>query len=102
MKLAASPKPEAETPPPDAPETPVEIARPVDVHGIALTAIAVIAVIMLLQYAQSVIIPIVLGILISYALDPPVDRLSKLRVPRDRKSTRLNSRELGISYVVFC
>src|SRR5262245_59318007 len=83
MKLVANPPREAETtPPPDAGGAPVEVKAPVDVRNLALTVIAGIAAIMLLQYAQSVIIPVVLGILISYALDPPVDRLAKLRVPR--------------------
>ena len=81
MKLATARPPEEETSgAPDA--STVEIAAPVDVRSIAITVIAVIACVLVLQYAQSVIIPVVLGVLISYALDPPVDRLSKLRVPR--------------------
>jgi predicted PurR-regulated permease PerM len=66
----------------DVADVPVEVRAPVDVRNLALTAVAVIAGMMLLQYAQSVIIPIVLSILISYALDPPVERLSQLRMPR--------------------
>jgi predicted PurR-regulated permease PerM len=57
-------------------------ASPVDVRSAALTVLAVIAVVMLLQYAQSMIIPIVLGLLISYALDPAVDWMENKRVPR--------------------
>src|SRR5262245_53543020 len=83
MKLVANPPREVETtPPPEADAAPVEVKAPVDVRNLALTVVAIIAGIMLLQYAQSVIIPVVLGILISYALDPPVDRLAKLHVPR--------------------
>src|SRR5262245_1902338 len=83
MKLVANPPRDVETtPPPDAAAAPVEVKAPVDVRNLALTVVAIIAGITLLQYAQSVIIPVVLGILISYALDPPVDRLSKLHVPR--------------------
>src|SRR6266702_7380098 len=33
--------------------------------------------------------------------DPPLPRLSRLR-PGDRKSTRLNSSHVAISYAVFC
>jgi predicted PurR-regulated permease PerM len=55
---------------------------PIDIRNAALTVLAVIAVILLLQYAQSVFIPLVLGLLISYALDPAVTRLERLRVPR--------------------
>ena len=35
-----------------------------------------------LQYAQAMLIPIVLGVLISYALEPPVAGLTRLRIPR--------------------
>jgi predicted PurR-regulated permease PerM len=55
---------------------------PVDMRNAALTVIAVMAAVLLLQYAQSVFIPLVLGLLISYALDPAVTKLEKLRMPR--------------------
>lgn len=55
---------------------------PVDMRNAAVTVLAVIAVLLMLQYAQSVFIPLVLGLLISYALGPVVTRLQKLRVPR--------------------
>jgi len=48
----------------------------------SLVTLAVAAIIILLQYAQSVFIPIVLGILISYVLDPLVDGLERVRLPR--------------------
>ena len=38
---------------------------PVDVRSVSMTVIAAIGVVLMLQYAQSVIIPIVLGILMS-------------------------------------
>ena len=80
-KEAATPEPAAVLQPatPDAgPLVPV----PVDMRNAALTVLAVIAVLLVLQYAQSVFIPLVLGLLISYALDPVVTRLQKMRVPR--------------------
>jgi len=58
------------------------IPVPIDVRSVALTIIAVLALILVLQYAQAMIIPIVLGILISYALGPVVTRLTAWRVPR--------------------
>jgi len=61
---------------------PVTTAGPIDVRSAALTVLAVLATILVLQYAQAMIIPIVLGILISYALEPIVARLTKWRVPR--------------------
>lgn len=55
---------------------------PVNMRNAAITVLAAIAVLLLLQYAQSVFIPLVLGLLISYALDPVVTRLERIRVPR--------------------
>ncbi|MEQ1727485.1 MAG: AI-2E family transporter [Vicinamibacterales bacterium] len=55
---------------------------PVDMRNAALTVLAVIAVLLVLHYAQPVFIPLVLGLLISYALGPVVTRLQKFRVPR--------------------
>jgi len=55
---------------------------PVDIRSAALTVLAVLATILVLQYAQAMIIPIVLGLLISYALEPIVARLTRWRVPR--------------------
>src|SRR6478672_507267 len=60
----------------------VTTAGPIDVRSAALTVLAVLATILVLQYAQAMIIPVVLGILISYALEPIVARLTKWRVPR--------------------
>ena len=59
-------------------------APPVDVsvRSIALTIIAVTAAMYLLYWAQEVFIPIVLSVLISYALEPPVLWLIRLKVPR--------------------
>lgn len=61
---------------------PAALPMPVDVRSAALTLLAVLAVVFALQYAQSLVIPIVLGLLISYALDPPVSALARWRVPR--------------------
>jgi predicted PurR-regulated permease PerM len=61
---------------------PLVIRMPVDIRSAALTVIAGIALVLFLQYAQAVLIPVVLGTLIFYALDPIVDRAQKLRVPR--------------------
>jgi predicted PurR-regulated permease PerM len=74
-------KPEARSASEAEPE-PVTTAGPIDVRSAALTVLAVLATILVLQYAQAMIIPIVLGILISYALEPIVARLTKWRVPR--------------------
>jgi predicted PurR-regulated permease PerM len=61
-----------------------ERTTPVDVsaRGIALTVIAAAAAMYLLWWAQEVFIPIVLSVLISYALEPAVLWLARLRLPR--------------------
>ena len=78
---------EAERPPDPPVEQPADgsallVPVPVDMRNAALTLLAVIACVLMLQYAQTVFIPLVLGLLISYALDPAVTRLEKIRVPR--------------------
>jgi predicted PurR-regulated permease PerM len=61
---------------------PIVIRMPVDVRSVALSVIAAVGLILFLQYAQAVLIPIVLSALIFYVLDPVVDRLESWRVPR--------------------
>jgi predicted PurR-regulated permease PerM len=56
--------------------------RSTDIRSVALTVIAVLAVILVLQHSQSVLIPIVIAILISYVLGPFVDGLAKRGVSR--------------------
>jgi predicted PurR-regulated permease PerM len=58
------------------------IRMPVDIRSVALTILAVLAIVLVLQYAQAMIIPIVLGILINYALEPIVAWLERHRIPR--------------------
>jgi len=79
--LLAMPDPQLPDPPTDSvPETLVPAER--DSKGLALTVLAVAAAILLARYMQSVLIPFVLAGLVFYALDPIVDRLQRLRVPR--------------------
>jgi predicted PurR-regulated permease PerM len=55
---------------------------PADTSTLSLTTLVVLAVVLILQYAQSFFVPIVLGILISFALAPLVGGLQRVRVPR--------------------
>ena len=55
---------------------------PVHVRNVAFTLLSIAIVILLLQYMQPVLLPLVLGALLFYALDPAVDWLQRLRVPR--------------------
>jgi predicted PurR-regulated permease PerM len=61
---------------------PILIRMPVDVRNVALTAIAVIGAILMFQYAQSVLIPIVVAILMSYVLGPAVTSLDNHGIHR--------------------
>ena len=70
----------AETP--DTLDTPAVVSLPTDVKSLALTIIAVIATVWMLQYAQSVLIPVIIGVLISFALAPMVTALARARIPR--------------------
>jgi predicted PurR-regulated permease PerM len=54
----------------------------VNVRSVALTVIALAASMLVLWWAQEVFIPIVLSVLISYALDPIVIALQRVRIPR--------------------
>jgi predicted PurR-regulated permease PerM len=58
------------------------IAKPRNTRDTALVVIAVAAAMYVLHWAREIFIPIVVSILISYALDPVVRRLMWLRLPR--------------------
>lgn len=61
---------------------PVVIDAPVGVTSVTLTVLTAVVVVAMLQYMQAVLIPIVIGVLLSYGLDPFVTALHGLRVPR--------------------
>jgi predicted PurR-regulated permease PerM len=61
---------------------PIVIRMPVDVRSVSLSIIAGLAGIVALQHTQTVLIPVVLGVLLSYALSPMVASLARHHVPR--------------------
>jgi predicted PurR-regulated permease PerM len=63
-------------------ERKAEVDVPMDVRSVSLTLVATLALILVLQYAQSVLIPVVLGVLISYALSPVVGSLERGHIRR--------------------
>ena len=73
--------PQTATPDLPVPEA-LAIRMPVDIRSAALTVLAVLAIVLVLQYAQAMIIPIVLAVLISYALEPVIAWLERRHVPR--------------------
>jgi predicted PurR-regulated permease PerM len=72
----------SEQPPDQSTDPNLPASPPRDTKAAALTLIAVAVAIVLARYMQSVLIPFVLAGLVFYALDPIVDRLQLLRVPR--------------------
>lgn len=60
----------------------VMLNMPVNVRSISLAVIAVLASVFALQWAKQVIIPVLLGVMASYALTPVVDRLQQWHLPR--------------------
>lgn len=54
----------------------------VDVRSVSLVVIAVLASLVVLHWASAVFVPLLLGLMFSYALTPLVNRLVRLRIPR--------------------
>ena len=69
-----------------APVTAVEprvlLHMPVDVRSISLVVLATLASIFMLRWASAFFIPLMLGLMFSYALSPVVDWLQRYRIPR--------------------
>lgn len=55
---------------------------PVDIRNVSLVILAVLASLFMLHWAKAVFIPLMLGLLFSYALSPVVNWLELKRVPR--------------------
>ena len=75
-------KPAPEPPAESSADAPPTLAGPVDIRNVSLSVLTCLAVILMLQYMQPVLIPVALGILISYALWPIVTTLARLKIPR--------------------
>ncbi|HEY9199719.1 MAG TPA: AI-2E family transporter [Gammaproteobacteria bacterium] len=58
------------------------LRAPIDVRSTALAVLAVLAVLFALHWARDVFIPLMIGIMLSYALSPLVERMHKWRIPR--------------------
>lgn len=74
----------------DLPRTPVDpggtphvtLPLTVDVRSMALVLITVLAVLAVLRWASAFFIPLMLGLVFSYALSPVIDWLGRRKVPR--------------------
>ncbi len=77
-----APEPVADIETPAARHEPTLLPMPVDVRSAALALTALLASVFTLHWAREVFIPLVMGLMLSYALSPLVDRLQRWRVPR--------------------
>jgi predicted PurR-regulated permease PerM len=82
----AQPVAAAAEPPAQKEEKPAEpevvIPGPTHVRSMSLIVLTVIAVLATLKWASAFFIPLMLGLMFSYALSPVVDALQRLRIPR--------------------
>jgi predicted PurR-regulated permease PerM len=60
----------------------VLLHMPVDIRSMSLVVLALFASLFILHWAKAVLIPIMLGVLFSYALSPVVNWFERKRVPR--------------------
>jgi len=97
MKVVGKPEPVARAPQSTGEPEPPMLRTPIDVRSAAFTVIAVVLAVAALQYAQAMLIPIVVGVLISYALDPVVTALGRARVPRPLASALVLMLVVGAS-----
>ena len=88
----------AETIPQDAGSpAPVVLQTPVDIRSASLAVLAVIAVLAVLHVASGFFIPVMVGLMLSYALSPMVDALERIKVPRSLGAAVLIAMVLGIA-----
>ena len=74
----------------DLPRTPVDPMQPprvllhvpADIRSVTLVVLTVLAVLAMLRWASGFFIPLMLGLVFSYALSPVVDWLARRRIPR--------------------
>lgn len=68
---------------PEVPEPPpLQLPLQIDAHRLSPVLLTVLAVIFMLRWAMALFIPLMLGLLISYALAPLVNRMHSWRIPR--------------------
>ncbi|MFP5460930.1 MAG: AI-2E family transporter [Gammaproteobacteria bacterium] len=75
---------EEQSPAAEAPASPggVALPPPLGVRNTSLIVLAVLASVVMLRLGSPVFIPVLLGLLFSYALSPATARLERLRIPR--------------------
>ena len=86
---------DATLPAPAAEAAPRPPSTPIDVRSVSLALLAVLASVFVLHWAAAVFVPLLLGLMFSYALTPLVNRLVRLRVPRALAAALLLSGLVG-------
>src|SRR5450755_3575320 len=80
----------------------VLLHMPVDVRSASIALLAALASLYTLSWAKAVFIPILLGLMASYALTPVVDRLERWRVPRTLAAALLLAAIVGaLGWIAF-
>ncbi|QBQ54789.1 AI-2E family transporter [Nitrosococcus wardiae] len=67
---------------PESKPSPFAVVGPIDIRNAALVVLALFATLLMLDWMQAVLIPLVFSILVSYSLDPVVSALERLKIPR--------------------
>ncbi|WP_228739336.1 AI-2E family transporter [Marinobacter arenosus] len=73
--------PDTQTEGADAPTT-TALIEAINLRSMALIVLTGIATLFFIDWAQAVLLPLVVAVLISYALDPLVSTLDRIRIPR--------------------
>jgi predicted PurR-regulated permease PerM len=63
-------------------EPPPTVADVNEGPGLGITILATLAIVYLLQWTQAVLIPIVIGVLLAYAIEPLVSGMARAKIPR--------------------
>jgi predicted PurR-regulated permease PerM len=93
--MESTPRPDAATLSDEDQPPSVVLEAPTNVRNVALIVLAVLAGIYALSWAQPVFIPLLLGLMFSYALTPTVNRMVALGLPRVAASALLLVAILG-------
>lgn len=101
MQLAPPPVPPTEPDASPAAEAPVQLPVHVHARGLALGIIASVAFIFALHWSRDFMVPVLLGIFIAYTLNPLVDWLERLRLPRAVGATVVTAAMLALMAVVL-
>jgi predicted PurR-regulated permease PerM len=88
-------------PDPNNPNTHPRIPLHVNARGLALGVIATVAFVYALQWSRNFLVPLLLGILISYTLSPLMGWLERRRIPRIIAATLITVAMVGGSVMVI-